>query len=77
MDVIREIVKVKDHRIVIDLPENLEFDKAEVIIQPLENSSSDFDMRAFLLKGPVLSSAEIKSIKDVRKDFKEWNLNKF
>ena len=77
MIVIHEIVEVKDHRIVIDLPENIEFDKAEVTVQPLQSKSPDFDIKAFLLNGPVLSVEEIKSIKDVRKDFEKWNLGKF
>ncbi len=78
MDTIREIKKVKNHQVLIDLPEDYENEEIEIIILPLTRKYRDNTLSELLLKGPVWTEQEVKDFNDnIHKGYKNWKLKEF
>ena len=78
MEVIREIKKVKNHQVLIDLPNIYENEEVEIIILPLKNKKRDESFSELLLKGPVWSEKEVESFEEnLQKGYANWKLRKF
>lgn len=72
MQAIREIKKIKDKKIVVNLPEDFQAKEVEVIILPVvhkKRKKRSQKVSALLLKGPLLSKREIENIKDIQSWF--------
>ncbi len=64
MEAIRQIKKVKNHQVSIDLPETYENEEVEVIILPVFNQKINESFSDLLLKGPVWTEKEVKTFKE-------------
>ena len=79
MQVIREIKKIKDKKIVVDIPEDSQAKKVEIIILPVahKNKKRFLKLSDILLKGPSLNRKEIENIKGIQYWLREWKVPKF
>ena len=78
MQVIREIKKIKDKKIVVDIPEDFQGKKVEIIILPVahKNKKRLLKLSGILLKGPSLNRKEIENIKGIQYWLREWKVPK-
>ena len=79
MQVIREIKKIKDKKIVVDIPEDFQAKKVEIIILPVahKNKKRLLKLSGILLKGSLLNRKEIENIKGIQYWLREWKVPKF
>ena len=77
MEAIREIRKVKNHQVLIDLPNIYENEKVEIIILPILNKKRKETLSDLLLDGPVWTEEEIENFEDnLQKGYDNWKLEK-
>ena len=69
MNAIRQIVEVKDHKINIELPENFNADKVEVIIFPVDEEEELYSVSE---EEKNLMRERLKNTKE--EDFESWDL---
>ncbi len=76
---IKEIKKIKNKKITINIPESFPSDQAEVIVLPYSVKLKGIRerQRASLLSAPVISDAEVKNLKDVREYLNQWTIKGF
>ena len=82
MKAIRQVKEVKNHQVLIELPENFGNKNVEVIILPLnimnkEKIKDREKFLKFLLNGPTLSPEEIQRIEAMQREFNQWTIEKF
>lgn len=78
MQAIREVKNVKGRSITIDLPEGFRKGKVEVIVLPyIETTEKKKNVEDLLMKGPNLTTEEIKSFLSVREDMNKWQPKEF
>ena len=80
MQAIREIKKIKDKKIVVNLPENFQAKEVEVIIPPVvhkKGKKQSPKVSDLLLKVPLLSQREIENIKGIQGWFDKWKVSQF
>ena len=79
MQLIRQIIDVKDGLLVFDLPKNFTSSKAEVIIIPCEDRKkvkSDKDVNR-LLSVSVWGAQDVKRIQKAQRDIGKWKVKTF
>jgi hypothetical protein len=81
MEAIKQIVRVKDHKITIQLKPEMNNTKVEVIIIPFpqkkhEKDNIDSGIKELLSIG-VWSESDIKAMEDVSGKFNVWTVQKF
>jgi hypothetical protein len=81
MEAIKQIVKVKDHKITIYLKPEMNNTKVEVIILPFsqkknEKENIDSGIKDLLSIG-VWSESDIKAMEDASGKFNVWTIQKF
>lgn len=77
MEAIREIKKVKNHQVLIDLPNIYENEEVEIIIQPVLNKKRKETFFDLLLDGPVWTKEEVESFEEnLQKGYNSWKLEK-
>lgn len=76
MQVHKQIKKVKNRKITIDIPENLDGEEVEVVIIPIDKISQK-KLKGLLLSGPTLSEKEIEEYEQVSKWIREWRIPQF
>ena len=78
MRVIREIKRIKDKKIVVDLPEGFQAKEVEVIILPIvcKSKKRPRKLSDILLKWPSLNRKEIENIKGIQYWLREWKVHK-
>lgn len=59
MEAIREIQKVKNGQVLINLPDHFENSEVEIIILPLKMGESRLKLSELLLQGPTWTGEEI------------------
>jgi hypothetical protein len=75
MTAIREFLKVKDHKLQIDLPEDFDYENVEVVIMPIKEESYDWDywkdeeIKNFGKHSYGLSSNDFE---DDEEDYSKW-----
>ncbi|MBC8179928.1 hypothetical protein H8E88_02280 [candidate division KSB1 bacterium] len=75
MEAIREIKKVRNHQVLIDLPNNYENEDVEIIILPLMNKKRQKTLSDLLLDGPVWSKKEVKNFEEnLQEGYTNWKL---
>ena len=82
MKAIRQVKEVKNHQVLIKLPEDFGNKEVEVIILPLniidkEKLKAREKFLKFLLNGPTLSAGEIEKIEAMQREFNQWPIEKF
>lgn len=77
MQVMREYKKVKNSKVLINLPKEMEGKKVEVIILPFDTTKEKLSLNKLLLNGPTFGAAEIKSMRDVRTWMDKWKMKQF
>ncbi|MEA3475389.1 MAG: hypothetical protein U9R23_02940 [Candidatus Cloacimonadota bacterium] len=82
MKAIRQVKEVKNHQVLVRLPEDFGNKEVEVIIIPLneidkEKLSARDKFLKFLLSGPTLSPEEIQRIEAMQREFNQWPIEKF
>ena len=82
MKAIRQVREVKNHQILVRLPEDFGNKKVEVIILPLneidkEKLKAREKFLKFLLNGPTLCPEEIQRIEAMQREFNQWTIEKF
>ena len=79
MQLIRQIIDVKDRHLVFDLPKSFTSSKAEVIIIPCENkknANSDKEVNR-LLSVSVWGAQDVKRIQKAQRDIGKWKVKTF
>lgn len=82
MEAIKTVKKVKNHQVLIELPDDYEHAEVEVIVL-LMNPEDKGKFRkkeeflAFLRNGPVPDEEEIKKIEAVKQEFQNWTIQEF
>ena len=78
MEAIREIKKVKNHKVLINLPHIYENKEVEIIILPILNRTKNNTLSDLLSQGPVWTEQEVKNFEDnLQKGYKDWKLKEF
>ncbi len=83
MQAIREIIEVKNHQVLIQLPDSFEAKEVEVIVLPAEPQASKKDrdkaeLLEFLLNGPTWSEEDVKHFeKTIQEGWKQWKIEEF
>jgi len=82
MKAIRQVKEVKNHQVLVRLPEDFGNKEVEVIIIPLneidkKKLSARKKFLKFLLSGPTLSPEEIQRIEAMQREFNQWPIEKF
>ena len=77
MEAIREIQKVKNHQVLIKLPDSYENKDVEIIVFPIikKEKSGLLDL---LLQGPVWSDDDVQTFDDIiKKGYQNWTIKEF
>ena len=79
MEAIKKIIKTKNNKITLDIPNEFKNKNIEVIMIPSEEEDkiNKEDFIKFLKSGPTLSNNEIDNIKKVGKNINQWKIEKF
>lgn len=82
MEAIKTIKKIKNHQILIDVPDIYENTHAEIIVllmEPGDENKTDEreEFLAFLQDGPTLSEEEIQRIENVGQELNRWTIQEF
>ncbi len=76
MKTIREILSVKDKKVIIELPDDFTDNEVEVFVMPARRRLNDdaFSLKELLLNGPIFKQEQIKNIENVKRWFNKWNI---
>lgn len=79
MEAIRARTTIKNHQIVIQVPQAFEDSEVEVIVLQLEppprNQAQEKEQfLEFLRNGPTWSEDDIQNVEAVRKEFSQWTI---
>ncbi len=78
MKALKRRMKVKNRKIVIDLPDDFEGDEVEVIVKPLNKKKPNKEkLLELLLNAPTFNDAELAEFENVRKWLNEWKVQSF
>ena len=79
MEAIKKIIKTKNNKITLDIPNEFKNKNIEVIMIPSEEEDkiNKEDFIKFLKSGPTLSDNEIDNIEKVGKNINQWKIEKF
>ena len=77
MFAIRKIKRVKNNRVVINLPVSLNNEEIEVIIIPRKKIKIETKLGEILLNGPTLSEEQINEFLECREDLNNWKIKEF
>ena len=79
MEAIKKIIKTKNNKITLDIPNEFKNKNIEVIMIPSEEEDkiNKEDFIKFLKSGPTLSNNEIDNIEKVGKNINQWKIEKF
>ncbi len=79
MQAFKQLSKIKNGKITIDVPPDFEAEEVEVIILPVEESlkSKRERLKKLLLSAPTLSKEELKEFEEVRKWLNQWKIPEF
>lgn len=79
MKILREIKKVTNNKVLINLPDNFSADRVEIIVVPILNKKrkNRSKLRDLLLNGPTFSKKEIEDFKNPGLWMRKWGLKKF
>ncbi len=78
MNEIKKITEVKSGSITIDLPDEFNEKKVEIIISPIEdNEENHQSLQKLLLNGPTLTDDELQEYQRVRDWMNQWSIREF
>lgn len=78
MNALRKIQKVTSGSAVIEIPPELDTKYVEIIVVPIEDtSSSNQNLREILLAAPTLTEDEVEEYQRIRNWMSIWNVNGF
>ena len=75
MNALRKVVDIKAGKLVIDIPPDFATSKVEVIILPIEGTTSEItEFQKLLLNAPTLTDDEFGHFTQVKEQLSQWDV---